>query len=454
MVYKSGKLDNTWQQGFIKKLRRGTLLASIVGYLIIRYIMKEEGQELLDPYIDVPVLLLFCLFAWYFGKRTANKIQAQLEAVDSFFYTMTESGILSESKYHSTFFTWDSIVWARRMGTTISLQLAHGSHKSLILTAETEARRKEALRYINAHIGKANGEQLIPPPLDMALENPVRFSASRLQLREAADATALLKASKNARYTRYVLTFFWAALLIFGACFANYVAMIIAGIFLYTSLDTMRRPGGSDSRVNKYRAYDLYADNNRVLLLQDNNWILMKNVQAEACYETPHCTICACGLDTYLTVDAGSELPPVLSAPKKETPKPQKLHIILLILLATLCATCYAYTFSKPWHLHCLLKGWDTEHKHALALAELPTDAEVEDVYVHVFDNDFNPLLKTKTKICPVFMLITMKNGEEHELYLTSKAEPYKHEHYIPEVDVMYDLELESVREAERLFYR
>lgn len=425
----------------------------IVAYLLVRYIIKDDGEDLLDPYIDVPALLFFCLFAWYLSKRTANKIQAQLETVDSFFYTMTESGILSESKYHSTFFTWDSIVWARRMGTTISLQLAHGTHKSIILTAETEARRKEALRYINAHIGKANGEQLIPPPLDMALENPVRFSASRLQLREAADATALLKSTKNARYTRYALTCFWAALLIFGACYANYVTMIIAGIFLYSALYTMRRPGGSDSKINKYRAYDLYADGNRVLLLQDHNWILMKNVQAEACYETPHCIICECGLDTYLTADAGSELPPVLSAPKKETPKPQKFYILLLILLATLCATCYAYTFSKPWHLHCLLKGWDTEHQHALALAELPADAEVEDVYVHVFDRDFNPLLKTKTKICPVFMLITMKNGDEYELYITSKAEPYNMEHYVPEVYIMDALELESVQEAEQLFY-
>ncbi len=450
MVYRSGKLDTQWQ----RSTSRYTFFTMLVLMVLFYYLMKEvtggPENDGFNPDTDIALLVFFVVIAWICSKCIGKKTQKYVNLFDNSFYTLTESGILCENDLFSNFHPWEEVTWVRRAGSNIGLQLAHGNSVNLILKHEPESRRREALRYIQTHMGKKNDAELIPAPLDIPHEPALQYTATPAQLRETADTGALLRVSRFMSWLRHGLPVLWIAGFIAGAVLSDYGTMVFTMIMLLGSLYMRWRPGGSGKRVNRFRPYTMHTDGKRVLLKQGKCWILLKQPQVEACYRTPHNLLINFGNNVYLGVDPESELPPNLQAPEKEAPAPTKGYKLLLILAATLGAALYAFTFSNTWHLHCVLNGMDPDHRHALALAELPQDSPVAKVFTHLYKPDFRPLLQNGDRFCPVYLCIYMHTGTHHELVLRSDASVRIHETFDindieDELENWYDEETEKL---------
>ncbi len=444
MVYRSGKLDTQWQRTTIVRTFFIMLALMVVFYFLMKEITGGSSNDGFTPYTDIPMLLFFILISGVCSIYIGKRIQTYILLLDNSFYTLTESGFLCENDLFSNFYTWDEITWVRRSGSNIGLQLAHGHGVNLILKHESEARRREALRYIQSHIGKQNDSELIPAPFDIPQEPERQYSATPEQLRETADAGALLKTPRFLQYLRYGLLSLWILGFIAGAFLADYGTMAFMLLMLLGALYLRWRPGGTQKSVNRFRPYTMHTDGKRVLLKQEKCWILLKKPRAEACYKTEHNLLINFGNNIYLGVDPDSVLPPNMQAPEQKAPKPAKAYVLLLILAATLGAACYAFTFTNPWHLYCVLNHMDEDHRHALALAELPADEPVEEVFTHIYEPDFHPLLKNRSAFCPVYMCICLQNGIHHELILRSDATIQQHDSF----DI-YDIVAEEESEEE-----
>ena len=448
MVYRSGKLDTKWQQATVRRTSFTILVLMVLFYLFIIELSSTEGLKGFNIHTDIPLILLLAATYWGCNKYIGKRIQANIQLYDNSFYTLTESGVLCENDKNSYFFTWDEITWVRHSGCNIVLQLAHGNTITLILKDEPATRRKDALLYIQSHAGKTNDTQLIPPPLDMQQEVGLPYSARPQQLRETADSAALIKTAGFRRLQRYGLPIFWIAGLILGAFRGNYVIMGIALVFLLSNLYKQWRPGGSKKRVSRFRPYTLHTDGKRVLIKQTKCWILIKQAQAKACYKTPNNLLIDFGNNQYLGVNPDCELPPSLQVPEKPVPTKTPLAVLVLLLIAAPGAAFYAFTFNNLWHMHCVLNGKDTYKQHAYALTELDEYEHrwVRRLYIHRFEKDFNPLLKTHCQFCPVLIRIYWVDDRKvyTDYYFDSHSEIQLRKHY-DEADDIFAQEITDI---------
>lgn len=420
MVYKTHKLSN----GGMRKLALRHSVIFWVLMVAVYYLMEmaESGETMveLDPWV-VGILVLPALALAVLGLRRMLKFRGQWE---NLFFTLTEGGVLYESEHagmHS-FIPWSEVSMARRSGSMVYLYLKSGQAFPCVLEGISEPRQREFFRFALDRAGKGSASDLTPPPAEAMVGEPLRYSATRAQRREVADAMVMAESPARVRVYRPLLFVLWTGILAYSCYESQLSMMVVSFVLLLSTAYLMWHPGIRYNRRNEGIGVDVYVNGNSYLALRDNGlWFYAENAKVTGAAKLQYSDFYAFDHGGYLALDRGQPRPPQWPETCGKLRRRRSGATMILAVLISVLLALLAFSQSRLYHFYNMLND-DEPRPHVEALAGVAlTEAMSYEVGHNFVDTT---LLKPKRQVMAyaAWIVISYPNDEVETIFLDGQG--------------------------------
>lgn len=421
MVYKTQRLNVRSMRMML--LRHGVIfwVLMVAGYYLLE--MATEGSALVE--LNPWVLAAFALPALglaILGMRRMMRYRGQWE---NLFFTLTEGGVLYECEQEQLrmFIPWSLVTMARRSGNVVNLFLRNGRSLSCILEGVEERRQREFFTFALTHAGKGNDKQLTPPPAELMSGEPLRFSATKVQVLEVSDAMCMINWTRRTMLLLLVRMMILGAVLIYAAYTANFWLALVGLLFFLSCVYRAVHPGIRQSRRGAGVGVDVYVQGMDFLQVKDDGlWMSVRDVKPQSAIRLKYCDFYSFDKAASVALDIGQPRPLQWPEPVTGPLRRFSTHMLVGLVLAVLIAAGAAFSQSRFVHLYCAVNDINADY-HTRALAGVSEESEATVSLSHRFTN--TTWLKTRNvrkRRDVAFIAIWYPEGRNVALWLDIKG--------------------------------
>ena len=419
MVYKTNKLS---EQSLWKMALRYTIVIWVLivaFYYLVQLADQELHEVVMEPWVLV-VIAIPALAIAVLGMRRMKKFRSQWE---NLFFTLTESGLMYESEREklTLFVPWREISMVRRSGNIVNLYLKNGHSLPCILEGIGEPRQREFFQFALAHAGKESDTPVVPPPADALVEEPLRYSATKVQRKEVADAMALVEGSARVQWFRPAVLLIWIVFFVKACYEARFGMMGISFVLMLSSAYGLWRPGHRMARFNSGGA-DIHVKGKDYLVVKDSGvWCYVREAAVKGAARLKYCDFYLFTNSGNVAIDHGQPLPEGYPEPCGKLPRRLTGWPLVLVLVVATIVGGWAFTQSRLFHLHRAINSAERlTHLEALVGCKCEEGMSM-DISSH-FKDKFWLTRANKRNPFAALIVVSFPDGSEKDVHLDDKG--------------------------------